>query len=523
MQNRHYRKIISADIQHYHPKMIGSCPTDRYYADAANEILDLLKDKEEFLPRKCDIRDLAVRLTMYLEDVISEGPTWRAFLYLCRKLYNRDLPFFPDIFLPESSTEYVEGEVNLDDVNFIIWSFFQQTNETETLLNPHNPAIQLLSIDIFALLYDLFEELPINQMLNVVIDIVPGEPYARFLHYRSVMEWILTRNYLLSPIDIEDILEEERLENKGYFGKNIKNELIKYAVTVVSVFDMVCGPLSLYPKQWLAAMMKSTSGHESTADMILDIKSRNFDIFLIKGADKEHVYLQDYTDEIYKVATESVAAKKNIKDSEGVVTSIVKFYPNEWYINGLAEFCTEAPSLRKIKEAKQIDEYGFVIEENGQKPVTKEEYYKSFGKKRHKFFASKRTLLEAISPKKGDKNNPQYQQLLNESDDTQPIFVYILDDGHLYISEFLAEVLPSRDNPYRIKTKESATELFAAVLGDSVDPEVIQYIIDKGWAKTLSMNSIRSKAEGKRLLQENLSFLNRFLHPSSFFARHTDI
>ena len=113
--------------------------------------------------------------------------------------------------------------------------------------------------------------------------------------------------------------------------------------------------------------------------------------------------------------------------------------------------------------------------------------------------------------------------LLREADDKTPVFAYVCDDGQLYVSEYLADIIPARDNPFRARTPEARDELFFAVMGDGIDPEVIQYIIDKGWTKTLEMNSVKGRARGKKLLQENLSFLNRFLHPSDFFARHSEI
>ena len=122
-----------------------------------------------------------------------------------------------------------------------------------------------------------------------------------------------------------------------------------------------------------------------------------------------------------------------------------------------------------------------------------------------------------------DSENEDYRKLLETADDKTPVFAYVCDSGQLYVSEYLADLIPSRDNPFRKNDQAAENEFFCAVMDQDVEPEVIQYIIDKGWAKKLAMNSVKGEKHGKRLLQENISFLNRFLHPSEYFANHTDI
>lgn len=133
-------KISAADIRAYHPDMIGPCPSDKDYASVANRLLGMLEAKSFMLPDSVDIRDLALRLALYLEDVISEGPTWRVFTYLCGKLYGRKLPFFPEEDAPVEFGEYYDGEVNFDDIRFLLWSAIQQSDVSDTLINPHNPG-----------------------------------------------------------------------------------------------------------------------------------------------------------------------------------------------------------------------------------------------------------------------------------------------------------------------------------------------------------------------------------------------
>lgn len=71
----------------YNPKMLGLCLTDRNYSMVANDLLAILESEKEMVPPGVNIRDMAIRLALYLKDVVSDGLTWGSFTYLCRKLY----------------------------------------------------------------------------------------------------------------------------------------------------------------------------------------------------------------------------------------------------------------------------------------------------------------------------------------------------------------------------------------------------------------------------------------------------
>lgn len=518
------KRIVVADIQKYHPKMLLCCPTDREYTQVANDLLAMIEPMEKMLPEGVDIRDMAVRLALYLEDVISEGGTWRAFTDLCRGLYGRTLPFYPEEDAPWNGLEYCEGEVNFDDVRLLMWMIVQQTSSGDSLINPHTPGLGMIASEVFAYLYDNFEKQPINPMLNSVFHGLPSDPYKRFLHHRLLMEWIFTGNYLLTSAGAGPDLDETRELMEAYYEDMGDSRIIDYAVRMESVFTRVCGPLSLYPRQWLAAMMKT---QECDAEDVAEVEAigyKKVDLYHIEGNDKEYIYLKDCYDAPYQVAKTSFSSMKGLRDCTNLITSLARFQPSCHYVNGAVVQMEQAPSMREWREGMEKERYGAVLGNKDTQLVTKEKYIQFFGGKRHKFFASQRDLVKAMTPK-AQLADPgeEYRKMLERTDGRTPVFVYVCDDGHLYVSEYLAELIPARDNPFRIKSQEAKDELFCAVMSQEVEPEVIQYIIDKGWAKTLSMNSIKGKEHGKKLLQENLPFLHRFLHPSEYFAQHTRI
>lgn len=520
------RKIETSDIRSYHPKGLGPCPTDKDYASVANDLHAILEKQQNLLPESVDIRDMAIRLALYFEDVISEGLTWRSFIYLCRKLYGRTLPFFPEENMPNDMQEYYEGEVNFDDVRLLMWFIIQQVEKEEKLINPENPGLALVAAEIFAYLMENFEKQPINFLLNAPFLTIPEKPYDQFLHMRSIMEWILTRNYLFTGVDVDEDLDDVRETIEAYFNNSKTDKaIIDYYVQVEAPFTLVCGPLSLYPKQWLAAMLKIFSDStKKLAAKVIAIEYKKIDIYAIEDINGEYIHLKDCYDQSYKVLRYSFKSVKGINACKSTITSLAQYEPSCYFINGSVAMLPQEIPMQQLREIKDEQRYGHSLNSENVELVSKEKYIKTFGGKRHKFFASQRELVKAMTPKEQqDSQNEQFQQLLNKTDDTKPIFVYVCDDGQIMASEYLAELIPARDNPFRLKTPEAAAEFFCAVMGGEMDPEVIQYIINKGWAKSLSMNSVKGEKYGKKLLQENICFLNRFLHPCEWFALHTDI
>lgn len=119
-------KLYTKDWLKLHPyKQVDS--VDQYYTKIANQIYLILKktlqDKNtEFMG------DLSLRIAAWFEDVISRTGIWETFTEQCERLYGSRLPFYP------LGDDYYPDEVNVEDIRFLLWHFYQR-QITERFLN----------------------------------------------------------------------------------------------------------------------------------------------------------------------------------------------------------------------------------------------------------------------------------------------------------------------------------------------------------------------------------------------------
>lgn len=114
--------------------------------------------------------------------------------------------------------------------------------------------------------------------------------------------------------------------------------MLEYTTLMESLFTEVCGPLSLYPKQWLAAMMKLGGCKPELVRAVADIDYKKIDLYHIEGIDGNIVFMKDCHDEVFDVDKTSFASLRGLRDHIAVITSLVKLPPEDWYINGSAHF-----------------------------------------------------------------------------------------------------------------------------------------------------------------------------------------
>ena len=136
--------------------------TDRYYLKLSNKIKTILIDDYSIILGASlngeDLDLLCIFLTAYFEDIISETNIWNSFIKIHKKLYNKKLPFF-------NTDEYVDGEINEQDISFLI-SYFLNTIQEDKFIHPVNLFITDVASTVFELLDDEYEYAPENKVLK---------------------------------------------------------------------------------------------------------------------------------------------------------------------------------------------------------------------------------------------------------------------------------------------------------------------------------------------------------------------
>ena len=134
--NNDKQRIYSGDWKTLHP-YTGSAPTDLYYITLANKVLAAIRPIEEALAdddyRKIDDseqKELACILTAYFEDIISQTGIFQAFTRVYHRRFGKPLPFYT------LDSDYTPGEINIEEVQFLIWHYHMQLNNLDVAYSP---------------------------------------------------------------------------------------------------------------------------------------------------------------------------------------------------------------------------------------------------------------------------------------------------------------------------------------------------------------------------------------------------
>ncbi|MCB0856415.1 MAG: DUF3843 family protein, partial [Bacteroidetes bacterium] len=99
-------------------------PYDQKYVRIASQVNEVLKEHRDFLDDVLEsdpeeYSSLAITLTSYLEDLVNEIGIWKVFTDQNEELYGYPIPFMEE----ESMEEYEAGDLNYEDVKYLIWHF----------------------------------------------------------------------------------------------------------------------------------------------------------------------------------------------------------------------------------------------------------------------------------------------------------------------------------------------------------------------------------------------------------------
>ena len=155
---------------------------DTWYVHLSNELLPIIEQCPLF-PKASDFQhaQVAIVLSLYMQDTIAQKGGWTVFKKAYRKLYDKELPFYT------TGKEYVEDEVNQEDISFVLWTQLarpaKQKPDDYTLQDPYENDLLYTAQTIYDVLNRLFEEAPINDtpspntwLMNIESLAIPTTP-----------------------------------------------------------------------------------------------------------------------------------------------------------------------------------------------------------------------------------------------------------------------------------------------------------------------------------------------------------
>lgn len=139
----------------------GVTDTDQWYLDFANSLLPLISESYLYKSEGAECRQqVALMLTLYLEDCVADEGNWRQFIHWHRESYGRYLPFYT------LTEEYLADEINTEDIAFLLWAVNSPAGDAyDGVENPMDKDLLSFADEIFARLDAAFESAPISDSL----------------------------------------------------------------------------------------------------------------------------------------------------------------------------------------------------------------------------------------------------------------------------------------------------------------------------------------------------------------------
>ncbi|MCU6769434.1 DUF3843 family protein [Barnesiella propionica] len=281
--------IYSRDWLAMHPYQ-SSARTDFYYTTLANKACESISNRmggiyeEDVLYLSSEERkELSCMLLCYFEDIISQAGMFAALVRIHEERFGTPLPFF------RITEDYVKGEINKEDLQFLIWHYYMQLNNLDFPFSPLTPLFSDMAEDVMALLEPEYETAPENDKLQAffhVDDKEASDIYA--LH--SKFFWLGTESYLFcgDGLLLQDSVEELAEEAKSNGMEEQLPDLVNMSCNDFA-YNNITEFFSFSAPRWLAEIL----GKEHVAYKGLTSLGKKYSgYFLYEREENDYTYFR---------------------------------------------------------------------------------------------------------------------------------------------------------------------------------------------------------------------------------------
>lgn len=483
--------ILIKHIRTGHPYRKPSS-SDRSYTKIADTLMEIIHNSRFGCHLTEDqMKSMAIKLTHYFEDVVSEIGTWQSFIAKHLELYGKPLPFY------KVPSDYDTDEIHLEDIKFLLWDATLENEYKKTLVNPENEELDQVARIIFNYLDDIFEDTPINEVLY---DFFHNADFTDdFYKVRHVLKWFFFDCYLTSGRFKTSLFDREMEEWFDTCRGN--SEVSRQAAEVAISFFHKIGPLALKPQEWLSALL-SVHGHKDKAKVVAAIEADDAEPYLLLDYDPKSFTLRNSEGKTLNVRRTDYCKIPNhlLRNCDGCVGCYAR-YNEEWFLNGMNMWTHETErTMLRYKEDMATKDIA-AIGKTGEEPESilgeKKLFFFRTGDEFRKF----RHEVLKIDKEVNDQLSGREKNIMFFCPDAKAYrFCTILD---------CAEYIKHPDNPMYDPEKSKSNLLIANL--SLVPGEFIRYAIANNLMPDMALNSDKGYRHGKKLTQDNLDFLARTL------------
>lgn len=219
--------------------------TDQFYLWIALRLAKLWDESPWLRDLDDDVRrDVVLAVTGYYQDVVADGGLWRSFSRLHLERHGTPLPHYL------RSENYVDYELNLNDVRYVIW-WTVVGERGEGILDPHNKELEALATAFYMLLDEEYEEAPVPRQFCIASDVDLDNPQDAQRIY-DYAYWLYWRSFLLRPSSqaVMDRAMPEAHAIIAHAGDSDSRPLL-LELNERLMSTVPAGPIPLTTAQWL--------------------------------------------------------------------------------------------------------------------------------------------------------------------------------------------------------------------------------------------------------------------------------
>lgn len=482
--------IPQIEIKNRHPRGMASY-TDGDYSNFAVLLLDAIKKAGIKDLSIKELKDIAMNLTMYYEDVMADAGIWRGFTDKVHELYGRYLPFYN---LDEK--EYMRDEPNMEDLRFVIWNTLLLKRFPEgRITNPETPAITKIAKAAYELMDKWFEVIPVNEELKDFFE--KAKFLDNFYEQRDVLKWIAYDCYLTCIPDNGDKIKDLAHDYSMFLNGNM--EMASYAAESVLTYTTKMGPLALYAPEWLGSILRA-NGMEKEATAVEQQKLKPFDILkIVKAEAGKGIEFEDTKGEKFYVTDKGLASpSRENYDSKTALGSFVK-YRDSWHLNANINWSNGGEELFEFTK-KSVEQH------NCQSDFDYDKLMAISGGSPFFYFEDYQKTKDFLM-KEGGMSKEKLQDF-DVPEKNERILLVIESKGAMGFQYGDKAVCCLKDvrNPYydeRIAKKESLTVAL------KLPSNALKYAMDYDMLPDAKLNSIHGAERGKAVFHENYDFFAR--------------
>ena len=222
--------------------------SDLYYYNVANRLAQIIKD-ENLLDGWSEAlhKTLALGLTGYLQDILTDSGIWRSFIEEHNRMYGSYLPFYA------TGDEYVPYELNEADVRFLVWYSLSLNDDERRVWNPMDSAILSASQRLHEYLDEVYEDqdapMPDNYYIWRGLEVKNPEETDQIFHFGH---WLFMHCYLMTPafaMTLAQIMSEPDIM------KGAEMDLLRTRLEDAMMEDPT-GPLAYYIREWVYLILE---------------------------------------------------------------------------------------------------------------------------------------------------------------------------------------------------------------------------------------------------------------------------